>query len=126
MVGPGVERWRVGDPVCALVNGGGYVDREYGVGRGRIDLCIRFPYQGKSGARAWQREAMELKVWAKGKADPLAKGLVQLEKYLDALGLQEGTLVIFDRRPEAEAIEERTRFEEARTAKGYAVKALRG
>jgi hypothetical protein len=69
---------------------------------------------------------MELKVWAKGKPDPLAKGLVQLEKYLDSLGLQEGTLVIFDRRPEAGAIEDRTRFEEARTAKGHAVTVLRG
>ena len=109
-----------------IVNGGGTIDREYGVGRGRIDLYVRWPYQEADGKRALQREAMELKVWAKGKVDPLAKGLVQLEKYLDSLGLQEGTLVIFDRRPEAGAIEERTRFEQARTAKGYAVTVLRG
>ena len=51
---------------------------------------------------------------------------MQLEKYLDSLGLEEGTLVIFDRRPEAGAIEERTRFEEARTAKGFVVRVLRG
>ena len=109
-----------------IVNGGGTIDREYGVGRGRIDLYVRWPYQEADGKRALQREAMELKVWAKGKADPLAKGLGQLEKYLDGLGLTEGTLVIFDRRPEAGAIEERTRFEAARTAKGYAVTVLRG
>ena len=109
-----------------IVNGGGTIDREYGVGRGRIDLYVRWPYQEAPGKRALQREAMELKVWAEGKPDPLAKGLVQLEKYLTALGLQEGTLVIFDRRPEAGAIEERTRFEEARTARGYAVRVLRG
>ena len=109
-----------------LVNGGGTIDREYGVGRGRIDLYVRWPYQAAPGKRALQREAMELKVWAKGKPDPLAKGLVQLEKHLTTLGLQEGTLVVFDRRPEAGAIEARTRFEEARTAKGYAVRVLRG
>ena len=109
-----------------IVNGGWTIDREYGVGRGRIDLYVRWPYSEADGKRALQREAMELKVWAKGKADPLAKGLVQLENYLDGLGLTEGTLVIFDRRPEAGAIEERTRFEEARTPKGYAVTVLRG
>ena len=27
-----------------VVNGGGTVDREYGVGRGRIDLLVRWPY----------------------------------------------------------------------------------
>ena len=29
-----------------IVNGGGYVDREYGVGRGRIDLLLRWPWEG--------------------------------------------------------------------------------
>jgi hypothetical protein len=108
-----------------IVNGGGYVDREYGVGRGRIDLCIRFPYPGKNGARAWQREAMELKVWAKGRPDPLGKGLTQLEMYLDQLGLDHGVLAIFDRRPEAGPIESRTRLEEVQTAKDYRVTVLR-
>ncbi|HSN99098.1 MAG TPA: hypothetical protein VLS89_12470, partial [Candidatus Nanopelagicales bacterium] len=109
-----------------IVNGGGYVDREYGVGRGRIDLCVRFPHTDSAGKRSFQREALELKVWAPGKKDPLAQGLAQLEGYLDRLGLSRGTLVIFDRRPEAAPIEERTRFEEASTAKGYEVKVLRG
>lgn len=108
-----------------IVNGGGYVDREYGVGRGRIDLCVRWPYRDAAGKRIWQREALELKVWAKGRPDPLASGLTQLEAYLDQFGLDRGVLAIFDRRPEASGIEERTRFEEARTAKGYAVKVLR-
>jgi DNA polymerase III delta prime subunit len=108
-----------------IVNGGGTIDREYGVGRGRIDLYVRWPYEDAEGKHALQREAVELKVWAKGKPDPLAKGLVQLEKYLERLGLREGVLVIFDRRPGAGSIEERIRFEEAQTAKGYAVTVLR-
>src|SRR6185369_7082715 len=110
-----------------VVNGGGQIEREVGVGRGRIDLCIRWPYQTPDGGRAVQREAIELKVWAPGKSDPLTKGLEQLEGYLDQLGLDRGVLAIFDRRPEGPPIEERTRFEEARTPhRGHAVTVLRG
>jgi hypothetical protein len=32
-----------------IVDGGGFVDREYGVGRGRIDLCVRWPYDTPTG-----------------------------------------------------------------------------
>ena len=110
-----------------VVNGGGIIDREYGVGRGRIDLCIRWPYKGGGGERVWQKEAIEIKVWAKGKGDPLAKGLEQLEGYMEQMGVERGVLAIFDRRPEAGGVEERTGFEEVRTAgKGYAVTVLRG
>lgn len=31
------------------VNGGGYIDREYGVGRGRIDLLVRWPWTTPDG-----------------------------------------------------------------------------
>ncbi len=108
-----------------IVNGGGYVEREYGIGRGRIDLLVKWPYCAPPGARQWQREAIELKVWAPKKPDPLAQGLTQLESYLERLGLDHGTLVLFDRRPEAAPIEERTRFEQARTPKGLEVVVLR-
>lgn len=70
-----------------VVNGGGYIDREYGVGRGRIDLVVRWPYTGADGKRAWQFEAAELKVWRPGKPDPLPVGLRQLDEYLDRLAL---------------------------------------
>jgi hypothetical protein len=108
-----------------IVNGGGYVAREYGVGRGRIDLHVRWPYTDSEGKRAWQQEAVELKVWRDGAKDPLAKGLVQLGGYLEQLGLDHGTLVLFDRRSSAPGIEERTRFEEATTEQGYRVVVLR-
>ncbi len=109
-----------------VVNGGGYVDREYGVGRGRIDLCVRWPYAGSGGKREWQREALELKVWRDGKPDPLERGLEQLDAYLDGLGLSTGVLVLFDRRSAAPPIAERTRFDAARSPKGREVTVLRG
>jgi DNA polymerase III delta prime subunit len=107
-----------------VVNGGGYVDREYGIGRGRIDLLVRWPFAGPAGRRTWQREALELKVWAPGKRSPLAQGLAQLDGYLARLDLATGVLVLFDRRPEAPPIEERTRFESAATPSGRTVTVL--
>jgi DNA polymerase III delta prime subunit len=108
-----------------LVNGGGFIDREYGLGMGRIDLLIRWRYRDEEGRPALQREAVELKVWRKGRPDPLTEGLAQLDDYLRRLDLDQGTLVIFDRRPDALPIEERTRFETAQTPGGRKVKVLR-
>ena len=115
-----------------VVNGGGQIEREYGVGSGRIDLLIRWPLPPAPGVserapRAEDRHAIELKVWRPGKPDPLAKGLEQLEGYLARLGLAQGVLVLFDRRPEAEVVawEERPRWEDALTATGRGVRVLR-
>jgi hypothetical protein len=79
-----------------VVNGGGFIDREYAIGSGRIDLCVRFPYSG-----GMQRWAIELKVWRDGRPDPLDQGLEQLSSYLERLGLDDGTLILFDGRPQA-------------------------
>jgi len=54
-----------------------------------------------------ERFAMELKVWRDGRADPLAEGLEQLAGYLERLGLESGTLMIFDRRKAAPPLPER-------------------
>ena len=108
-----------------IVNGAGHIDREVGVGRGRIDLVVRQPYRDAEGGKLEQREAIELKVWADHQADPLSDGLAQLDGYLDRLGLDTGTLVVFDRRPIAKPIAERTEFDSARTPSGRAVTLLR-
>jgi hypothetical protein len=108
-----------------VVNGGGVIDREYGIGRGRIDLLVRWGYATPDGERAWQREALELKVWRDRKKDPLEQGLSQLDGYLDKTGLDTGVLVIFDRRSVAADVDERTRFEEATSPAGRAVTVLR-
>lgn len=85
-----------------VVNGGGFIDREYAVGRGRIDLSVRWPHP--SGVERW---AVELKVWRDDRPDPQTDGLEQLSGYLERLGLDEGTLVIFDLRSKASPLPER-------------------
>jgi hypothetical protein len=108
-----------------VVNGGGHIDREYGIGRGRIDLLVRWPFKGEGGGRAWQREAIELKVWRTGEKDPLPKGLSQLDGYLARLGLDEGVLVLFDRRKEAVTPETEARLEGVTLESGRKATVLR-
>lgn len=86
-----------------VINGGGFIDREYSAGAGRIDLLVRWPLpQG-----GMERFALELKVWRDGQSDPLDKGLTQLSAYLDRLGLSTGTLILFDEREKAPPLQER-------------------
>ncbi len=108
-----------------IVNGKGFIDREYGVGRRRVDLLIRQPYTAADGSRAVQREALELKVWRQGRADPLAEGLTQLDDYLDRMDLPTGTLVVFDTRPQAALVHERTAFAQQTTPSGRTITLLR-
>ena len=105
-----------------IVNGGGHIDREYGVGRGRVDLLVRWPYRTREGSRAVQRRAIEIKVWRAGQKDPLQKGLAQLDAYLAGLGLGKGVLVIFDRRRKGARP---PRFQDTTTPSGRAVRLLR-
>lgn len=72
-----------------IVNGGGRVRRELGVGSGRVDLLVEW-----RGAR----HVLELKI-RRGERTQ-AQGIEQLSRYLDRLGLDEGFLILFDRRPE--------------------------
>lgn len=109
-----------------IVNGGGYISREYGAGRDRIDLEVRWPYPDARNNRQWQREAVELKVWHPNRSDPLSAGLRQLDRYLDKLGLDHGTLVIFDRRPADPPPYASTSFGQERTPSGRTVTLLRG
>jgi hypothetical protein len=110
-----------------LVNGGGFIDREVGIGRKRIDLLVRWPFTDAQGKRAVQRAAFELKVWRDRdkKGDPLPQGLKQIDEYLAGLGLDEGFLVIFDARSAAPPIEDRTRFEASVTPSGRRITLLR-
>lgn len=86
-----------------VVNGGS-IEREYAIGRGRMDLCLRY---------AGRTLAIEIKVWRPGAVDPLAQGIRQLDGYLAGLGLSSGWLVIFDRRPDASPLSERVTTSQA-------------
>ncbi len=99
-----------------VVNSGGTLEREYAIGRDRMDLCLRY------GAVTL---GIELKVWRAGRADPLPVGLEQLDGYLAGLGLDSGWLVIFDQRPDQPPIADRTSTEEAVTPNGRAVTVIR-
>jgi hypothetical protein len=105
-----------------VVNGGGVITREYGVGRGAIDLLLRWKLPDGS----LQRVAMELKVRTARTGDPLAKGLRQIDGYLARLDLMEGILVIFDRRADAPPIPERTTLETVMSPEGRTITLLSG
>jgi len=70
-----------------LVNGGGYVHREYALGAKRLDLMVEY---------AGERFVCEIKIY-RGR-ETLNEGLTQLSGYLNQLGLSEGYLLIFDPR----------------------------
>ena len=80
-----------------IVNGGGYIDREYGLGRKRTDLLIRKPLTDGYGGPV-QRIVLELKI-KRGSLDTIiADGLRQTWEYIDTVGsVDEGHLIIFDR-----------------------------
>ena len=82
-----------------IVNGGGYIDREYGLGRGRTDLLITKPltdqYDGP-----FQRIVLELKIFRSNMKATIQKGLQQTAEYMDKCGgINEGHFIVFDRRP---------------------------
>lgn len=83
-----------------IVNGGGYIDREYGLGRKRTDLLIRKPLTDHYGGPV-QRVVLELKI-KRGDLDKvIEKGLEQTAGYMDTVGsVDEGHLIIFDRTQE--------------------------
>ncbi|MBQ7495944.1 MAG: ATP-binding protein, partial [Bacteroidaceae bacterium] len=80
-----------------VVNGGGYIDREYGLGRKRTDLLIRKPLGCGYGVPV-QRIVLELKIKRGALDTVIADGLRQTWEYMDTVGsVDEGHLIIFDR-----------------------------
>jgi hypothetical protein len=77
-----------------IVNGGGRVDREYGLGRRRTDLLVLWNFPG------WvQRAVIEIKLLYGALSQTVADGLAQTWAYADGCGAEEAHLVIFDRTP---------------------------
>ncbi len=86
-----------------IVNSGGRIEREYGLGRGRTDLLIVWPEGGPLGrgvpGGGVARFVVECKVLhqRRGFAHTLREGLEQTAGYMDRCGSQAGHLVLFDR-----------------------------
>ena len=76
-----------------LVNSGGRIEREYGLGRMRTDLLIVWP----QGERTRQF-VIECKVLHKSLEQTIAEGLEQTAEYMDRCDAEAGHLVVFDRR----------------------------
>lgn len=75
-----------------IVNGGGRVEREYGLGRRRADLLIVWPHQN-----GIQRIVLELKVLWNSVEKTLEEGVAQTGAYMDTAAAESGHLLVFDR-----------------------------
>ncbi|MEN9472840.1 MAG: hypothetical protein RLZZ495_929 [Pseudomonadota bacterium] len=85
-----------------IVNGGGRISREYGLGLKRTDLLIEWPMDEQQGfSGPVQRIVIELKLLKQGKRLETVEreGLIQTAGYAQQCGVDEAHLVIFDRRP---------------------------
>jgi hypothetical protein len=97
-----------------IINGGGRVEREYGLGRGRTDLLIIWPY----GEGQVQREVLELKIFRSSLNKTIEEGLAQTWEYMDKCGADEGHFVLFDQRQKiswAKKIFKRTKIYQGKT-----------
>ena len=83
-----------------IVNSGGLVQREYGLGSMRTDLLITWPADAPPGTA--RKTVIECKVVhpQRGLEATVREGLEQTRAYLQRCTAAEGHLVIFDRRPE--------------------------
>ena len=96
-----------------VVNGGGRIEREYGLGQGRTDLLVLWPREPGQPSDLWERFVVECKVLRDSDRKSLAwtveRGVKQTLDYMEKCGAEEGHLVVMDRRSE-----ERRRGEEDR------------
>ena len=75
-----------------IVNGGGRIEREYALGRGRTDLVIVWPQGGRE-----RRFVVECKVRRGELERTVVQGVEQTCAYMDRCRAEAGHLIIFDR-----------------------------
>ncbi len=105
-----------------VVNSGGRIEREYGLGRGRTDLLIVWPrsprasdrgtrdgpsHAGGGDALRVDKVVIECKVLHGSLERTIAEGLEQTAAYMDRCAAQEGHLVIIDRAAEGRSRDEK-------------------
>ncbi|SFV62529.1 hypothetical protein MNB_SV-12-269 [hydrothermal vent metagenome] len=81
-----------------IVNGGGRINREYGLGRKRTDILIEYPLDEEMGF--WgetQKIVIETKILYSNLKKTIEKGIEQTLEYSDIVGANESHLIIFDR-----------------------------
>ena len=87
-----------------VVNGGGRIEREYGLGRGRTDLLVLWPREAGQPSDLWERFVVECKVLRdtdrKSLAWTVEEGVKQALGYMKQCGAEGGHLVVMDRRSE--------------------------
>jgi hypothetical protein len=74
-----------------VINGGGKINREMAVGRGRTDIVVEF-----------NRDKFVLELKLKRSTRDKDKGLDQITRYLDGLGMEKGYLILFETKPSSE------------------------
>ncbi len=99
-----------------VVNGDGTLEREYAIGSGRMDLCLKYKKVTLG---------IEVKAWRDKIKDPEEQGLNQLEGYLERIKADYGWLFVFDRRKNAPPFIERLQTKTATTEKGRSVVVVR-
>ena len=81
-----------------IVNSGGRIEREYGLGRRRTDLLILWPRPGEARpGQAVQKAVVECKLLYRSLEQTVSEGLEQTRAYMDRCAAGEGHLVVFDR-----------------------------
>ena len=85
-----------------LVNGGGRIEREYGLGRGATDLLVLWPREAGQPSDLWERFVIECKVLRdsdrKSLEGIIERGVEQTFGYMAKCRAREGHLVVFDQR----------------------------
>ena len=99
-----------------IVNGGGRIEREYGLGRMRTDLLVIWPLPG---GRGEARTVIECKLLHGSLARTIRQGVGQTLAYMDRCGADRGHLVVFDR-TEGKSWDERV-FRREETAEGRTI-----
>jgi hypothetical protein len=87
-----------------IVNGGGLIERENALGRGRVDLLVRwrYPQDAARSAQCEQRIVLEMKTIRASSRDPnkaFSDGVEQTARYAEQSDATEAHLVICDERP---------------------------
>ena len=107
-----------------VVNGGGRIEREYGLGRGRTDLLVLWPREAGQPSDLWERFVVECKVLRDSARKSLEwtieRGVKQTLGYMKKCGAEEGHLVVIDRRAGAEERRRNEGTEERRGGDGEA------